>query len=91
MDGNYLNVCIGVLHTGKRWFIICPVEETPTSSQETPSEGTTTQSPGSSATAQPADSGTARRSASRGDAVSIEQLQHNISQLYGIIAQPCDN
>ncbi|KAJ3602692.1 hypothetical protein NHX12_030441 [Muraenolepis orangiensis] len=44
-----------VLHTGKRWFIICPVEETPTSSQETPSEGTTT--PGSSATAQPADGG----------------------------------
>ncbi|KAK2862084.1 hypothetical protein Q5P01_001617 [Channa striata] len=54
-----------VLHTGKRWFIICPVEERHTSSQETPSEGTTTQSPGSSATAQPADSGTARPSASR--------------------------
>ncbi|KAM4613173.1 serine/threonine-protein kinase WNK2 [Polymixia lowei] len=44
-----------VLHTGKRWFIICPVEETPPSSQETPSDGTNTQSPGSSATAQPAD------------------------------------
>ncbi|XP_035488858.2 serine/threonine-protein kinase WNK2 isoform X2 [Scophthalmus maximus] len=54
-----------VLHTGKRWFIICPVEETPTSSQETPSDGTTTQSPGSSTTTQPADSGTARPSASR--------------------------
>ncbi|KAM9362145.1 serine/threonine-protein kinase WNK2 [Symphorus nematophorus] len=54
-----------VLHTGKRWFIICPVEETPTSSQETPSDGTTTQSPGSSATTQPADGGTARPSASR--------------------------
>ncbi|XP_076614664.1 serine/threonine-protein kinase WNK2 isoform X7 [Chaetodon auriga] len=54
-----------VLHTGKRWFIICPVEETPTSSQETPSDGTATQSPGSSATTQPADSGTARPSASR--------------------------
>ncbi|XP_039971517.1 serine/threonine-protein kinase WNK2 [Xiphias gladius] len=54
-----------VLHTGKRWFIICPVEETATSSQETPSEGTTTQSPGSSTTNQPADSGTARPSASR--------------------------
>uniref|UniRef100_UPI003AAB0154 serine/threonine-protein kinase WNK2 n=1 Tax=Centroberyx gerrardi TaxID=166262 RepID=UPI003AAB0154 len=53
-----------VLHTGKRWFIICPVEET-TSSQETPSEGTTTQSPGSSATAQPADGGTAGPAASR--------------------------
>uniref|UniRef100_A0A3Q3NH28 non-specific serine/threonine protein kinase n=1 Tax=Mastacembelus armatus TaxID=205130 RepID=A0A3Q3NH28_9TELE len=55
-----------VLHTGKRWFIICPVEEMPTSSHDTPSEGTTTQSPGSSATTQPADSGTARPSASRG-------------------------
>ncbi|XP_008283364.1 serine/threonine-protein kinase WNK2 [Stegastes partitus] len=54
-----------VLHTGKRWFIICPVEETPTSSQETPSDGTTTQSPSSSATTQPADSGTARPSTSR--------------------------
>ncbi|XP_029906499.1 serine/threonine-protein kinase WNK2 isoform X2 [Myripristis murdjan] len=54
-----------VLHTGKRWFIICPVEETPTSSQETPSDGTTAQSPGSSATAQPADGGTAGAAASR--------------------------
>nr|XP_033482336.1 serine/threonine-protein kinase WNK2 isoform X10 [Epinephelus lanceolatus] len=54
-----------VLHTGKRWFIICPVEETPTSSQEMPSDGTATQSPGSSATTQPADTGTARPSTSR--------------------------
>ncbi|XP_059185906.1 serine/threonine-protein kinase WNK2 [Centropristis striata] len=54
-----------VLHTGKRWFIICPVEETPTSSQDTTSDGTATQSPGSSATTQPADSGTARPSVSR--------------------------
>ncbi|XP_029358827.1 serine/threonine-protein kinase WNK2 [Echeneis naucrates] len=54
-----------VLHTGKRWFIICPVEETPTSSQDTPSEGTTTQSSGSSTTTQPADSGIARPSVSR--------------------------
>ncbi|XP_029287608.1 serine/threonine-protein kinase WNK2 isoform X2 [Cottoperca gobio] len=50
---------------GKRWFIICPVEETPSSSQDTPSDGTATQSPGSSATTQPADSGTAKPSASR--------------------------
>eukprot|EP00064_Thunnus_orientalis_P002560 superscaffoldBa00000193_g2567 len=55
---------------GKRWFIICPVEETPTSSQETPSDGTTTQSPGSSTTTQPADSGTARPSVSREDGSS---------------------
>ncbi|KAM3621135.1 uncharacterized protein V6R79_006483 [Siganus canaliculatus] len=48
-----------VLHTGKRWFIICPVEETTTSSQDTQ------ESPGSSATTQTADSTTARPSASR--------------------------
>ncbi|XP_035798194.1 serine/threonine-protein kinase WNK2 isoform X12 [Amphiprion ocellaris] len=59
-----------VLHTGKRWFIICPVEETPMSSQETPSDGTTTQSPSSSATTQPADSGTARPSTSRDEGSS---------------------
>ncbi|XP_068568187.1 serine/threonine-protein kinase WNK2 isoform X2 [Cebidichthys violaceus] len=50
---------------GKRWFIICPVEETATSSQETPTDGTATQSLGSSAATQPADSGTVRPSASR--------------------------
>ncbi|XP_008407909.1 serine/threonine-protein kinase WNK2 isoform X1 [Poecilia reticulata] len=54
-----------VLHTGKRWFIICPVEETPPCAQDTPSEGTATQSPGSSANTQPADSATAKPSASR--------------------------
>ncbi|XP_047203127.1 serine/threonine-protein kinase WNK2 isoform X2 [Girardinichthys multiradiatus] len=51
-----------VLHTGKRWFIICPVEETPPCVQDTPSDGTATQSPGSSANTQPADSTTARPS-----------------------------
>lgn len=60
--------CVLVLHTGKRWFIICPVEETPTSSQEIPSDSTATQSPGSSGATQPADSGTSRPAASRGDA-----------------------
>lgn len=59
--------CVLVLHTGKRWFIICPVEETPTSSQEIPFDSTATQSPGSSAATQPADSGTSRPTASRGD------------------------
>uniref|UniRef100_A0A3Q2ZZW6 non-specific serine/threonine protein kinase n=1 Tax=Kryptolebias marmoratus TaxID=37003 RepID=A0A3Q2ZZW6_KRYMA len=54
-----------VLHTGKRWFIICPVEETPISSQDTLSDGTATQSPGSSAATQPADSITARPTTSR--------------------------
>ncbi|XP_077582522.1 serine/threonine-protein kinase WNK2 isoform X1 [Stigmatopora nigra] len=41
-----------VLHTGKRWFIICPVEETPFSSQEPTSESTMSQSPSSSANTQ---------------------------------------
>uniref|UniRef100_A0A1A7WTQ8 non-specific serine/threonine protein kinase n=1 Tax=Iconisemion striatum TaxID=60296 RepID=A0A1A7WTQ8_9TELE len=54
-----------VLHTGKRWFIICPVEETPMSSRDTTSDGMATQSPGSSAPTQPADSITARPSTSR--------------------------
>ncbi|KAM4741483.1 serine/threonine-protein kinase WNK2 [Anableps anableps] len=54
-----------VLHTGKRWFIICPVEETPPCVQDTPSDGTATQSPGSSANTQPADSTTAKPSTSR--------------------------
>lgn len=75
---NCLNSWFAVLHTGKRWFIICPVEETPIPNQETPSDGTT-QSPGSSATTQPADSGIARPSASRGDFVSTEQFQHKTS------------
>lgn len=72
-----------VLHTGKRWFIICPVEEIPTSSQETPSEGTTTQSPGSSAAMHPADSTTAKPS--RGDC----KFSNNIQQLQGARAPPC--
>ncbi|MEQ2266445.1 hypothetical protein XENORESO_004927, partial [Xenotaenia resolanae] len=59
------NGSITFLHTGKRWFIICPVEETPPCVQDTPSDGTATQSPGSSANTQPADSTTARPS--RGD------------------------
>ncbi|XP_024125860.1 serine/threonine-protein kinase WNK2 isoform X4 [Oryzias melastigma] len=54
-----------VLHTGKRWFIICPVEETPTPNLDTPSDGTATQSPGSSVTTQPADSVTAKPATSR--------------------------
>lgn len=74
---------IPVLHTGKRWFIICPVEEIPTSSQETPSDGTTTQSPGSSATMHLADSTTAKPS--RGDC----KFSNNIQQLQGARTPPC--
>ncbi|XP_061689368.1 serine/threonine-protein kinase WNK2 isoform X2 [Syngnathoides biaculeatus] len=55
-----------VLHTGKRWFIICPVEESPFSSQEPTSEGTTSQSPSSSANTQLP----GRPSTSRGDSFS---------------------
>nr|XP_020442362.1 serine/threonine-protein kinase WNK2-like isoform X3 [Monopterus albus] len=75
-----------VLHTGKRWFIICPVEETPTSSQETPSEGTATQSPGSSATTQPADSGTARPSASREEGSSSTMSGGSLGFSYDVYA-----
>lgn len=74
MRFNCVTFWIAVLHTGKRWFIICPVEETPSSALETPSEGTATQSPGSSATTQPADSGTARPP--RGNFVPAEPFQH---------------
>ncbi|XP_067359414.1 serine/threonine-protein kinase WNK2 isoform X2 [Channa argus] len=81
-----------VLHTGKRWFIICPVEETHTSSQETPSEGTTTQSPGSLATAQPADSGTARPSASRAEEGSSSTMSGGSGgfsyDVYGFCSPP---
>uniref|UniRef100_A0A3Q3Q979 non-specific serine/threonine protein kinase n=1 Tax=Monopterus albus TaxID=43700 RepID=A0A3Q3Q979_MONAL len=71
---------------GKRWFIICPVEETPTSSQETPSEGTATQSPGSSATTQPADSGTARPSASREEGSSSTMSGGSLGFSYDVYA-----
>ncbi|XP_073773111.1 serine/threonine-protein kinase WNK2 isoform X7 [Danio rerio] len=52
-----------VLHTGKRWFIICPVEEAPAASQDGCSDGgPSTQSPSTTtitegtATAQPVES-----------------------------------
>nr|XP_040060968.1 serine/threonine-protein kinase WNK2 isoform X1 [Gasterosteus aculeatus aculeatus] len=80
-----------VLHTGKRWFIICPVEETPTSSQETPTDGTATQSLGSSAIAQPADNGTARPFAPRGDGSSSTMSSESggfTYDLYGFCSPP---
>uniref|UniRef100_A0A8C2FMU6 non-specific serine/threonine protein kinase n=1 Tax=Cyprinus carpio TaxID=7962 RepID=A0A8C2FMU6_CYPCA len=54
-----------VLHTGKRWFIICPVEEAPTASQEVSSDGgPSTQSPSTATlidgTAQPGESASAQ-------------------------------
>lgn len=64
--------CVAVLHTGKRWFIICPVEETPTSSQETPSDATTMQSPCSSAATQPAEGSITRPA--RGDFAQPQKL-----------------
>ncbi|XP_060925191.1 serine/threonine-protein kinase WNK2 [Limanda limanda] len=79
-----------VLHTGKRWFIICPVEETPTSSQETPSDGTATQSPGSSTTTQPADcSGTARPSREDGSSSTMSGGSGGFSyDVYGFCSPP---
>ncbi|XP_037345846.2 serine/threonine-protein kinase WNK2 isoform X2 [Pungitius pungitius] len=80
-----------VLHTGKRWFIICPVEETPTSSQETPTDATATQSLGSSAIGQPADNGAARPFASRGDGSSSTMSSESggfTYDLYGFCSPP---
>ncbi|XP_005741559.1 serine/threonine-protein kinase WNK2 isoform X9 [Pundamilia nyererei] len=78
-----------VLHTGKRWFIICPVEEIPTSSQETPSDGTTTQSPGSSATMHPADSTTAKPSREEGSSSTMSGGSGGFSyDVYGFCSPP---
>ncbi|KAK2874902.1 hypothetical protein Q8A67_022055 [Cirrhinus molitorella] len=54
-----------VLHTGKRWFIICPVEEAPAASHDASSDGgPSTQSLSATAitdaTAQPGESGSAQ-------------------------------
>ncbi|XP_028969835.2 serine/threonine-protein kinase WNK2 isoform X3 [Esox lucius] len=57
-----------VLHTGKRWFIICPVEETPTSSQEGTTQHdamTAAQPDGSVVTGQSAEGGTAGTTSGR--------------------------
>ncbi|XP_005465485.1 serine/threonine-protein kinase WNK2 isoform X1 [Oreochromis niloticus] len=78
-----------VLHTGKRWFIICPVEEIPTSSQETPSDGTTTQSPGSSAATHPADSTTAKPSREEGSSSTMSGGSGGFSyDVYGFCSPP---
>ncbi|XP_076013080.1 serine/threonine-protein kinase WNK2 isoform X3 [Genypterus blacodes] len=74
---------------GKRWFIICPVEETSTSSQEIPSDGTTTQSPSSSATTQTADSGTARPSREEGSSSTMSGGSGGFTyDLYGFCSPP---
>ncbi|XP_043107553.1 serine/threonine-protein kinase WNK2 isoform X2 [Puntigrus tetrazona] len=54
-----------VLHTGKRWFIICPVEEAPAASHDASSDGgPSTQSPSTTTvtdgTAQPSESASAQ-------------------------------
>ncbi|XP_038135801.1 serine/threonine-protein kinase WNK2 isoform X9 [Cyprinodon tularosa] len=80
-----------VLHTGKRWFIICPVEETPSCIQETPSDGTAMQSPGTSANTQPADSTTARPSTSREEGSSSTMSGGSggfTHELYGFYSPP---
>ncbi|XP_054639511.1 serine/threonine-protein kinase WNK2 isoform X2 [Dunckerocampus dactyliophorus] len=75
---------------GKRWFIICPVEETPLSSQENTSEGTASQSPGSSANTQPA--GTARPSTSRAEEGSSSTMSGGsggfMHDVYGFCSPP---
>ncbi len=58
-------VLCSVLHTGKRWFIICPVEEAPAASQDASSDGgPSTQSPSTTTvtdgTAQPSESASAQ-------------------------------
>lgn len=78
---NVLVHCL-VLHTGKRWFIICPVEEAPAASQDASSDGgpstqspstttitdgTTTAQPGESASAHPPEPSTGSASASMGN------------------------
>ncbi|XP_023180286.1 serine/threonine-protein kinase WNK2-like isoform X8 [Xiphophorus maculatus] len=80
-----------VLHTGKRWFIICPVEETPPCVQDTPSEGTATLSPGSSANTQPADSTTAKPSTSREEGSSSTMSGASggfVHEVYGFYSPP---
>ncbi|XP_023180280.1 serine/threonine-protein kinase WNK2-like isoform X2 [Xiphophorus maculatus] len=79
-----------VLHTGKRWFIICPVEETPPCVQDTPSEGTATLSPGSSANTQPADSTTAKPSTSReGSSSTMSGASGGfVHEVYGFYSPP---
>ncbi|XP_077429328.1 serine/threonine-protein kinase WNK2 isoform X9 [Vanacampus margaritifer] len=77
-----------VLHTGKRWFIICPVEETPFSSQEPTSDGTTSQSPSSSANTQLP----GRPSTSRAEEGSSSTMSGGsggfIHDLYGFCSPP---
>ncbi|MED6266621.1 hypothetical protein CHARACLAT_003922 [Characodon lateralis] len=78
-----------VLHTGKRWFIICPVEETPPCVQDTPSDGTATQSPGSSANTQPADSTTARPSREEGSSSTMSGGSGGFThEVYGFYSPP---
>lgn len=78
---NVLFLC-SVLHTGKRWFIICPVEEAPGASRDASSDGgpstqspstttitdgTATYQPGESASAHPPEPSTGSASASMGN------------------------
>ncbi|XP_043978420.1 serine/threonine-protein kinase WNK2 isoform X7 [Gambusia affinis] len=80
-----------VLHTGKRWFIICPVEETPPCVQDTLSEGTAMLSPGSSANTQPADSTTAKPTTSREDGSSSTMSGASggfVHEVYGFYSPP---
>ncbi|XP_065096909.1 serine/threonine-protein kinase WNK2 isoform X6 [Paramisgurnus dabryanus] len=87
-----------VLHTGKRWFIICPVEEAPAVSQDGPSdggpsthststtitEGTATAQRGESVSAQPPEPSTGSASASMDSEASATAPPSGGSDHYGV-------
>ncbi|XP_055039520.2 serine/threonine-protein kinase WNK2 isoform X3 [Misgurnus anguillicaudatus] len=87
-----------VLHTGKRWFIICPVEEAPAVSQDGPSdggpsthststtitEGTATALRGESISAQPPEPSTGSASASMDSEASATAPPSGGSDHYGV-------
>ncbi|XP_026130779.1 serine/threonine-protein kinase WNK2-like isoform X1 [Carassius auratus] len=86
-----------VLHTGKRWFIICPVEEAPVASQDASSDGgPSTQSPSTttvtdgtaqpseSASAQPPEPSTGSASASMDSEACATPPQSGGSDAYGV-------
>ncbi|XP_050978821.1 LOW QUALITY PROTEIN: serine/threonine-protein kinase WNK2 [Labeo rohita] len=86
-----------VLHTGKRWFIICPVEEAPAACQDVSSDGgpstqspstttitDTTAQPGESASAQPPEPSTGSASASMDSEACATAPPSGGSDPYGV-------
>ncbi|TWW62069.1 Serine/threonine-protein kinase WNK2 [Takifugu flavidus] len=87
-----INVDSLSLSTSKTVKLSFRVEETPTSSQEIPSDSTATQSPSSSAATQPADSGTSRPAASRAEEGSSSTMSGGSGgftyDVYGFCSPP---